>query len=1129
MTQFILGRAGSGKTETVFQRIAAADTDRPIWLIVPEQFSFATERTLIDRLGVQGAAAVQVFSFTRLAEKVLKESGLASQAVLDDVTRALLMSRALELHTAPEQRTEEEQNDAYRLYDAEYLRSLLALSDECKQCAVSPRMLELTAGALSEGSLKHKLTDLAGLFSVYDALIAGVGIDPDGLLALAAEQLEDSSFADRAQVFVDGFKGFTAVELEMLSRLMKSADLTVTLCTDTAHPDPEDAGLFAPAARSLRQLTELAAEQGISLGAPVVLSDNHRAQTPALRALEAGAFTPRPAVFEEDAPEVTVTACPDVYAECAAAARAIRRTLRESGTRARQIAVIVRHLNDYAGVLDAALRREEIPFYMDTAADIYTEPLPSFMLSALRVCTGGWQTEELLRMLKTGLMPFDETAVAELENYVFVWRIDGKRWEKPFTANPEGLTDKSRFDREALHRIETLRRQLIDPLKALKKAIGDRPDGRELCAALYAYLTDPAVAADAGVRRLYNAYQEEQEPSLTERTARLWDLMMDLLDRVASVFEGHPLPVKRYVSLFHLAMGLTRLPSIPQSLDAVQVGSADHVRLDSPKAVFILGANEGVFPAYPSDSDLLTDHDRQTLEEAGLTLSSGRLQKAEEERFFAYLALSAPSHQLAVSFAERRGGEEALPSALTETVRHILPHHTVGVAMAADGSDIESAADAFDRLAAVYETEDGYTAALRAALSGIPAFSDRFDTLTRATDHRPFRLSPDNAGALFGTDMRLSASQTDSFYRCRFRYFCQYGMRLKTRRVADVDAPLFGTFSHYVMEKLLPEYVGKEQAPQPSDIPVMQQRIHEILHRFVEEEMGGFADKTARFSYLLSLVERTCFSLLWFTAHEMAQSRFEPVDYELSIGGDGVPSPVFPLPDERGSVRLVGKIDRVDLYRRADTVFIRVVDYKTGSKEFKLSEIPYGVNMQLLLYLFTVCAGAPARYEAKGSAPAGILYLPAKDITLKNTRVPLDESRLKLMRMNGLLLADTDVLEAMDATGKGTYIPAELENKQIKKGSSTALQEDFDLIRRLTEQLLLQMAGHLLDGDIAAVPLGEPNHLPCQYCDFRAVCGFSENDPVTYMESAKNETILQALNTDDVLQVLEPKEVTQDG
>ena len=1115
MTQFIVGRAGSGKTETVFNHIAAANTDRPIWLLVPEQFSFAAERALIDRFGVQKAAGVQVFSFSRLAERVLRETGAASKTVLDDVTRALLMSRALELHTAPEQQTEGAA-ESPRLYDPEYLRSLLALSDECKQCAVSPRMLELTASDLPDGTLKQKLTDLSGLFSVYDGLISGKGLDPDGLLALAAEKLTDTDFADRAQIFVDGFKGFTTVELDMLAALMKTADLTVTLCTDTAHPDPEAAGIFAPAARSLRQLTDLAADHGIPLRDPIVLSQNHRAGTPALRALESGAFAARAEVYPETAQEITVTPCPDRYAEAAAAARTIRRTLRETGMRAREIAVIVRHVKDYAGILDAALRREEIPFYMDEAADIYTEPLPSLILSALRVCTGGWQTEELLRILKTGLLPFDDTAVAALENYVYIWRIDGKRWEKPFTANPEGLTDKSRFDWDTLNSLETLRRQLITPLKALKKAIGDRPDGQTLCEALYRYLTDPAVKADDGVRRLYHAYQEENEPALTERTARLWDLMIDLIDRIASVFEGHPLPARRYVSLFHLAIGLTRLPSIPQSIDAVQVGSADHVRLNSPKAVFILGANEGVFPAYPSDSNLLSDHDRQALEEAGIPLSSGRLQQAEEERFYAYLALAAPRDALWLSFAERLGAEEAHPSALVKTVCEILPEHQKGVARDLSGQDIESPAEAFERLAFSYETENEYTAALREALGKLPDFSARFSTLDRTVKGEPMTLQPENAKALFGSDMRLSASQTDSFFRCRFRYFCQYGMRLKTRRVAEVDAPLFGTFSHYVMEKLLPEYVGREQAPGPSDMADMQQRIHDILYQYVQEEMGGFEDKPARFTYLLSLVERTCFSLLWFTAHEMAQSKFTPVDYELSIGGDGVPSPVFELPNDRGRVRLIGKIDRVDLYRRADTVFIRVVDYKTGSKEFKLSEIPYGINMQLLLYLFTICAGASARYEAKGAAPAGILYLPAKDITLKNTRVPLDQSRLKLMKMNGLLLADTDVLTAMDATKKGTFIPAEVENNQIKKGSSAVTREDFDLIRQLTEKLLLQMAETLLNGDIAAVPTGENNHLPCQYCDFRAVCGFSENDPAVYMQPAKTEAVLETLRPEEV-------------
>ncbi len=1116
MLQFILGRAGSGKTEQVLRALEAdiaAGFDRPLLLLVPEQFSFESERTLLKRLGIQHAAKAQVLSFTRLADRVLRETGGIAVQVMDEVTRALVMSRALELHLSPENRKNEDTPVKARLYDTAYLSSLLALSAECKQCAVSPHLLRAAADKLPDGTLQAKLTDLSAIFDIYDGLTRGSGIDPEDLLRILAEKLPESRLFDGAHIFVDGFKGFTAVELDILGFLMTKAEVTVTLCTDRAAPDADHmaCGLFSPVERSLRQLRQAAADRGVVIGKPLLLTENYRAQSPALQALEAGCFAPRTAVFEGNASAVTVTACPDIHSECAAAARAVRRTLRESGMRAKDIAIIVRDLGSYNGILDNALRRAEIPYYMDKAADVYTMPLVSLCLSALRICVGGWQTDELLRMMKTGLLPFDELETAALENYVFMWRIGGARWEKPFTANPAGLTDSGRFDRDTLNMLETLRRRLTAPLRVLRDALAGRVDGAAFATALYRFLTDPAITADAGVRRLHKALSEEGEPVLAERTAKLWDSLMELLDHFAKVFATEHLPVRRYAELFHLAVGLTRLPSVPQGLDAVQVGSADHVRLQSPKAVFILGANEGVFPAYPAEGNLLSDREREALEQSGLFLSADRLQKAAEERFFAYTAIAAPSEQLYISYLQNRGGEAALPSVLVETVRKLLPQHTKGICRTADSSYIESTAEALDRLAAAYTKEDVHTAALRAALAAQPDTAAAVSAMQRGAEKVVHDLQPANALALFGQDMRLSASQADTFYRCRFRYFCQYGMRLQTRKVADVDASMFGTFSHYILEKLLPEYIEKTTQPTASNIPAMQQRIHAVLFNYVEQEMGGFADKPARFRYLLSLVERTCFSLLWFTVNEMAQSRFVPADYELVIGAGGVPSPTLQLPDGRGSISIVGKIDRVDIYRRENTVFVRVVDYKTGSKEFKLSEVPYGINMQMLLYLFAVCQNGHARYDTSDTAPAGILYLPAKDITLKNTHAPLDESRLKLMRMNGLLLRDQDVLTAMEETGEGVFIPATVENGEIGKKSDTVSRRDFDNIRKLTEKLLIGMAETLLAGDIHAIPTGDEQHPPCDYCDFRAVCGREAEDPATLMQAAKTEEVLTAI------------------
>ena len=1111
MLQYILGRAGSGKTEQIIRALEQdVQRERTVLLLVPEQFSYESERILLARLGVKNAAKVQILSFTRLADRVLRDIGGIAVRRLDEVTRALLMSRALELYAAPEH-TQDVSYSKSKTYDPAYLSSLLALSAECKQCGITPRLLGAAAQSLPDSALKNKLQELQHIFDIYDGLTQGSGIDPEDLLRILSEKLPTCRLFDGAHVYVDGFKGFTAVELQVLEQLMTVADVTITLCTDNPRPTDNSYGLFAPSEHSMRQLSRIAAERGVTIATPCVLTENHRAKHPALLALEKYAFSPRVHTFDENADAITVTACPDVYTECTAVSRTIRRALQsDPDLRAKDIAIVVRNLSDYRGILDTALRRAEIPFYTDEAANVYTQPLISLCLSALRIACGGWQSDEILRIMKTGLLPFDEIDTATLENYVFMWRIDGKQWESPFAANPSGLTESRAFDREMLQLLESLRRRVTAPLSILKNALADRVDGKTYATALYAYLTNPAVTADKGVKTLYESFITENEPHLAEQTARLWDSVMSLLDHFATVFDKQALTARRYTDLFHLAAGLITLPSVPQSLDAVQIGSADHVRLQAPKLVCLLGVNEGVFPAYPSEGNLLSDRERETLEESGVSLSGNRLLKAAEERFFLYTAMTAPSEQLYLSFVTSKGGDVAVPAAPLERIMKQFPRVTKDDCRINDPADIRSVAEALDRLAEDYHKQTPEVAALREVLKNLPHTAHILQCMEKGANGTDFSLQEASAHDLFGEHMAISASQADAFHLCRFKYFCQYGMGLNTRKIADVDNAVFGTFSHYVLETLLPTYIREGGGTAPADIPVMQQRIRAVLHEYIETQMGGFDDKPARFRYLLSLVERTCFSLLWFAVNEMAQSRFTPADYELSIGDkNGIPSPVLNL-DGGGTISIIGKIDRVDIYKRADTVFVRVVDYKTGSKEFKLGEVPYGINMQMLLYLFAVCQNADKRYTADHAAPAGILYLPAKDITQKNAESPMDE-RLKLLRMNGLLLRDADVLTAMEAQGAGVFIPATVSGNEIGKKSAAASREDFDNIRGLTERLLVQMANTLLAGDIAAVPTGETEKLPCRYCDYHAVCGRTEGDPIRLMRTANLENTLKAL------------------
>lgn len=1140
MLQLLIGPSGSGKshylTELIAARIAAGEDT--LYLIVPEQYSFESERTLLTRLTPADAARVQVQSFTRLADTVLRQVGGLAQERLDDATRALLMSRAVEQVAAIAQ--DEGSTllgvQPWQITDAAYVQQLLGVLDELKQCAVPLEQLEdvseqLRADTTAAGcALQSKTADLYRVFTAYEGLAAACGADSADTLTRLADKLPDSPLPDGATVLVDGFKGFTAQEMRVLERLMpRVRDMVLTLSTDTAgaasRTADDDAArefsLFSPVTDTIKALQDAAARHALSWDITRMTQD-HRHENAALTALAAGLYHPAPAVYEEDAHTVTVAPCTDIYEECAYVARHIRRLMRQEQYRCRDITVVCRNPADYRGILDDALTEAGIPYFTDERQDILSEPLIVCIRAALRIAVGGWRTEELLRLLKTDLTPLSVMQVAALENYLYMWRIDGTALTQPFTENPDGMgARQNAHTARRLRQLEEYRTLVVAPLQALRQALRGNVSGREFARAVYTYLTADGTLADR-IREHAAALEAMAQPQLAERTARIWDEVIALLDRFALALGDARIPAARMEELFTMLADTVDMGHIPQGLDAVTVGGADRIRYNNPRAVFILGANEEVFPAYPQNDGMLTDDDRAAWEACGLHLSGDTLRACIEERYYVYMAAAAPCERLTVSYLTEG---DRIPSSLVAAIRQILPQHTA----AHPAQELpETADEMFRTLAQSYADATPYRESLRQVVAADPAAAGRLRAIEQSLCDAPYRLEDaDVARGLFGTDMCLSASQTETFYDCRFAYFCRYGLHVKPRRVAQVDAAAFGTIVHYVMETVLPTYTAPDglidilRAADTLDedtlMAQVRQDVHAAMMQYLDTDMGGEQGKTARFLYRLQLAERAACNLLWHTVIELRQSRFDPVEFELNIlpqeqeNVDGILS--IRLPFDGGQVRLTGKVDRMDLFVRFDgKAFVRVVDYKTGSKDFVLGELPYGLNTQMLLYLYVICDNSH-RWLKEGDTlhPAGVLYHPVTDLTVAEGTKDMQKARLKLMRMDGIVLDDASVVLAMEQEPDKVFIPAALTADGTPAGSVVS-ERQFALLRGVIEQLLTNMASTLLTGDIAALPLKNNKHDACQYCDYRAVCARDADAPVRPLEPLGDKALLEALD-----------------
>ncbi len=1114
MLRFVLGRSGSGKTEYIRAALKsmAQTSSEKLMLIVPEQSSFENERAMLHLLGAKDVQRVSVTSFSRLADAVFRRYGGAAGRRLDDGGRSILMSLALE--------QVKDQLSFYRknAESTELVGLMISASTELKMCDVKPLDIERAAQGMPRSTLKQKMSELSLIFSAYDALVAQSYVDPLDDLTRLKNVLQEHDFFTGYTVALDSFQSYTVQEYQIINLILEQADdLYVTLCADQLDDPEHGMGLFSLVRRTGKNLMRMAKQNDVKIAAPVTLQSGLRFESPCLSALEAGAYRCGHSAVDCENNDVTIYEAKNAYDESAFVAATIRNLVIEKQLRFRDFAVIARTPDNYRGVLDLSLDRWQIPYFMDKPQAIDAEPLMRLVLSAFKIVQSSFSSDSVFSYLKTGLTGLSTDEISQLENYTFIWNISGVKWKEEWTEHPQGFTEKmTDSDRKKLSEINASRSAAVTPLLRFASKIKEA-DGEGMAAAAYGLLQD--IKAADHLKDLAAHLSKCGEPELADRQLRLWDLLMEILDQTALVLHGSAIAHTRYAELLHLVILSNNIASIPQGLDEVTVGGADRIRTNQPKVVFLIGAVQGEFPLAPGNSCVFSDGERRELIQLGLPLNDTLEGTAVQERFLAYSAMSAASQALYISYPlSGVAGESNSPSTIPSEACSILKNITILNELLLPQTYFANAKEpAFELMAQQWNHNTELSATLK-DLFGKQGCDHRLAAIDRAAENRPAVFSSgDKARELFGENMHVSATQIEKFYLCRFQYFCRFGLNAKERRAAELDALEYGSLMHYLLEKLFKD-IGS-QAILIMEPDELKREIIILLNIYVEAKLGGIKNKTPRFAYLFARLADSAQVIAYHIAEELAQSEFKPVDFELAIGSSGIEPLTIPLPDG-GQVEIEGKIDRVDIMHRDNISYLRVIDYKTGHKEFKLSDIIYGVNMQMLIYLAALSESGGKRYGEVQSA--GVLYMPANRPVISASRSTspekIAEEAAKKLRMDGLVLNDAEIITAMEHGGQGKYIPVTLKDGVPSKLDHVVSSGELTGVMLHIKGLISAMAQELHGGDVSAVPLSG-GYDACAWCPYSAVCGHEKDDPTRQMQQWDRDAVIQELTNkkgDDV-------------
>ena len=1086
MLKLVLGGSGSGKTTLLYSRIRArAEQGRRSILLVPEQFTSSTEGRIYRELGDALSGMVESFSFTSLAEHILSAEGGTAVQTLSDAGRAVLVRRALE----------ELQDNVHYYYrhrrSAAFCQMAAQTIDELKSAGLSGTQLAELAPDC--GPESGKLSELALIFQGYETLLAGTGMDPADRLELAADRLEAAlargelpDFLREREVFIDEFDTFNAPKKRLMGAMLVALPtVTVALCDDGAPMMPGDMGLFSGAKQVAAQLRQLARKNGAEAAVPELLRrDLRHKDAPGLAAvtelLEAGTCEVPPV-----APEVRLFAAASREEEARCTAAAIRRLMRQ-GVRCGKMAVVCRNISDYRAAIRYEFRMADIPLYCDEPTTPEFSAPATAVRALLALVRGADMTENLTILAKTGLCALTEPQVCALENYAYTWSPNAAAWRTKFEKSPKGFGENELSDEDAktLEDAETARRLLVtavDELRSKVRGGSAEQISREL------YFCLKKLGAEEQQAAQVEAVRTARGIPAAEEAAREWNVVMQLLNEMAHLLGSQGVTLAEYEDLFSLLLRSSDLGHIPQTLDAVVLASAGKMRLDTPDYVFVLGLAEGEFPCAPSETGLLTHADRDVLMAKQIDLPDCFENRVVREQVCFYKALTAPAKGLWLSWPKGQG--KTLCAALEPIVEALHP-----AAPELALTDLAATlADALDTLGG-WPLTDTERASLNCALHLPQADAPRGLALLRRMEEDPPRKVDDLPAleSLLGQRLRISPSQLEKYYTCRYGYFLQYVLGLKPRRRAELSADQSGTLMHWVLQMALDPHPAADN-PCNALTPFLElddEAMAGLAGLLVDEYAKRYLpEDTARFAYLLSRLKKSMTSLLCYLRDEQKQSCFHPAACELRIGSgeDAVPGQVYHLSDGR-TVQLVGTVDRADEWVEENgTRWVRVVDYKTGTKKLNLKEVYCGLDCQMLLYLFSLTRDKSGRFT--GAEPAGVLYLLA-DPAPKTTNRQQAQQEVQY-ELDGLVRDEQKVFDAMDADETGRYLPFGYRNG-VPSPSQKDKRADIAKLNRIQlhlDDLVAQMGQQLYDGQIAAEPLvAGAGKNPCVWCDYGFIC-----------------------------------------
>lgn len=1116
---FVLGRAGTGKSFSFYKKIKDRLNevqDNKLILIVPEQFTLQAERDLIEFLGLSGIMNVEVHSFTRLAHKVFNEVGGITKVNINDQGKQMVLRKILE----------ESYKDLVIYKKAAiqtgFVESLNKMLAELKKYDISPHDLRQKIAHSNNDLLSQKLSDIALIYEKFNSFLLEGYLDSEDYLNLLINKIEESEFIRGSEVWIDGFYSFTPQTYKIIEKLFLSAkDVNISLTIDKKEEKIRDNDVFYITNKTLEQLQLFVKKHQLDAKYVVLnpLDQKFLNKSPELSHLEKELFSYPYKSYSGEVFNINIFSSMNIYSEIEQAAAQIIALARENDFRWKEISLVCNCLDVYGPYIKRIFKEYDIPFFFDEKRSILDNPITQLVLSALEVVRKGYRYEEMFKYLKTGFSNIGQEDCELLENYCLQCGINGNEWKKQFSKGSHS------YDIEFINH---LRESVIKPLVQLEKEIKGKKTVLDITTALYKFLEN--IKVHENLEKWIEKLRRKNEFEYVNENTQIWNTIIETFDQLVEILGHHELSLIEYIKILESGFTVIELGIIPTTIDQVLVGSIQRSKSHQIRALFVLGVNDGILPSGKDHSGLLQDEEKLVLKKDGLFLGSDSQTKFYEEKLHIYAAFAKPTEYFWLSYSIADNEGKALrPSILIDRFKRIFDKISIG-------SDVvNSTKDQLGLVVTANSTLKYLIENLRLNLEGkiisefwwdVYSWYCEKETWQRVKDgvvtglfhvNQDFYINSSFAKRLYSFPIKSSVSRFEKYIQCPFSHFVKYGLRPQERKVFKVSAPNIGELFHKAMEEFTRILRTRELNWRNINRHECNLLVEEILESILPFYNDGILLSSFKYKYLITRLKRVCKRAIWTLTEQLQKGNFEFFDHEISFGMNEKYPPILIELSEGEQVFIEGRIDRLDILEEEKDLYVKIIDYKTGIKDFELSDVFYGLQLQLMVYLDAVLTNMQNGWKGKTVNPAGIFYFKIEDPLIKTdeSMVEIIETEIrKKLKMKGLVLNDVRIIREMDTKldGFSEVLPVGLtKNDRIDSRSSTLDTTAFNKLIKHVRSLLQDIAQEIINGNVTIAPYQKERISACRFCQYGSVCQFDsmlKDNKYRIIKSLKDAEVL---------------------